>query len=148
MTKAELVAEVVRLEGEVARLSPGAEVVEHLARLEAGLAPYLRRLARLPEAERAVEEAVELEDVKAALMRLGALRLDSREVGAMNNLLRQIAEVKGLLVARRPLAGRGRDLEGVEDGPQAGKGGRAGRPGRAVDMDVLSNVVRLGRKRA
>lgn len=164
MTKRELEKRVAELEGELARVAPEADVREHLGLLERALAPYLRRLERLPAAEAAVEAAVELDALKAALMRLGAVRLDSREVGAMNNLLRQVAEVRGLLASRRPAAG-GRSGAGevggsapkASGGVGAGGGGRGGTGGaggsgggakRVTAGLVLSNVAQLGKRHA
>lgn len=168
MTKRELEKRVAELEGELARVAPEADVREHLGLLERALAPYWRRLERLPAAEAAaeaaVEAAVELDALKAALMRLGAVRLDSREVGAMNNLLRQVAEVRGLLASRRPAAG-GRSGAGevggsapkASGGVGAGGGGRGGTGGaggsgggakRVTAGLVLSNVAQLGKRHA
>jgi hypothetical protein len=141
MTKSELLARVAELEAEVARLSPDSEVREHLELLNRALVPYLERLARLPEAEAAMSEAWDAEGAKAALLVLGSVRLSAQEVTAMNGLLRQIAEVKGLLLRRR-LHGAGR--KAAEDVVPAAEA-----PARVnLPLGKLSNVVRLGAGRA
>ena len=141
MTKAELLGRVGVLEGEVRRLSLGVKAEEHLGRLEAVLAPYLRRLERLPEIEQALAMAREEDEVKGLVAVLKVTRLDAREVGAMNNVLRQIAEVNGVLLGRRAPGGMKPEAEG-KAAPVVS------RKAKPVGLDVMSNVVQLGKRNA
>lgn len=148
-TKAELVAEVEALRARVGALELDAVAASHVRKLELAAGPYERRLAILPGLEEKVRlwdariavdgELSEGEEAafKAALAELESVRLDAREMGALERFYRQQAEIIGVLRGRR-----GGAVSGAKGEPRPG----AGVPAEA-DLKKIGNMVRFGRKK-
>lgn len=128
-TKAELVEEVAALKARLAAAELDGLARAHVEELAAVAAPFQRRLSeegelaalvRRWDAHLAVGHRIDEEQVaafKAAVARWQATRLDAKEVAALNAVLRQKAEVLGVLRGRRGGRVSGRSAPG--EGPPA-----------------------------
>ncbi len=109
MTKSELEARVRSLEGQLAAFAPDSQALAHLDRLAALALPLEQRNVRQPELDAEVERFRELaandaawtEAYKCALAEQAGNRLTGQEVTALAGVYRQMAEVSGILRARR-----------------------------------------------